>query len=236
MTDITIQAKDGTGDFYAYMAEPQTDQPAAAVIVIQEIFGVNGVMREITDSLAQSGYIAICPDLFWRQEPGIVLTDQTDAEWQRAFELFGGFDVDKGIEDLIASLDYARGLESCNGLVGDIGFCLGGKLAFLMAARSDADCSVSYYGVGLEELLDEAKNITHPLLMHIADQDKFSSDTAQAQIHAGLKDNELVSRFVYEGNDHAFARVGGEHYDTEAAQLANMRTSNFLATYLGQDA
>jgi carboxymethylenebutenolidase len=236
MSNIRINAADGSGDFFAYVAKPETDQPAPAVIVIQEIFGVNKVMRDTCDSIAQTGYIAICPDLFWRQEPGIDITDQTQVEWDKAFELFNGFDVDKGVDDLIATLSAVREMDDCNGLVGDIGFCLGGKLAYLMAARSDVDCSVSYYGVGIQDMLDEAKNINNPLLMHIASEDKFVPKDAQEQIHKGLESNEYISRHVYEGCDHAFARRGGEHFDQDAASLANMRTSDFLATYLGSEA
>lgn len=230
MTDVTIQTADG--DFYGYLAKPQTDTPAPGILVIQEIFGVNEGMRKICDSLASSGYMALCPDLFWRQEPGIQLTDKTDKEWERAFELFNGFDVDKGIEDLKASLSFLRGYEGCSGKAGSIGYCLGGKMAYLMATRSDADCNVAYYGVGLDELLDEAKNITKPLLMHIAEKDKFVPKEAREKIVSALNGNEFIDMHVYDGVDHAFARPDGQHYDENAATKANVRTADFLATHL----
>lgn len=226
-----IQAHDG-GAFMAYAAYPESNLPAPAVIVIQEIFGVNDVMRGICDNLARSGFIAICPDIFWRQEPGIQLTDKTEAEWQRAFELFKGFDVDLGVEDLKSTLSFIREDKNCTGKAGTIGYCLGGKLAYLMATRSDADCNVSYYGVGLDELLDESKNIEHHLLMHIAEKDKFVPMTAQEKILGALNRHKKVELHVYAGVDHAFAREGGEHYDKEAAHQANTRTSDFLATHL----
>ena len=235
MTSIHIQSSDNQGEFTAYVARPETDQTAPAIIVIQEIFGVNAVMRNICDHLAQNGYIAVCPDLFWRQEPGIDITDQTQAEWDKAFALFNGFDVDKGIDDLIATLNHTRTLQGCNGRVGNIGFCLGGKMSYLMSTRSDTDCSVSYYGVGIEGMLSEADTITKPFLMHIASEDQFVPKEAQDKIHQGLEHNTHITRHVYEGCDHAFARHGGEHYDEGAARLANMRTSDFLATHLGQD-
>ena len=157
MPDITIHAENGE-QFKAYIAMPKT-LPAPAVLVIQEIFGVNEVMRKKTDWIASQGYIAICPDLFWRIEPNIQITDQTDAEWQQAFGLFKAFDVDMGIQDLKSTLKAARDLPDCNGKVGCLGYCLGGKLAYLMATRTDIDASVGYHGVGLEELLEEADNI-----------------------------------------------------------------------------
>jgi carboxymethylenebutenolidase len=144
---ITITTADGS--FGAYLARP-SNTPAPAVVVIQEIFGVNQVMRDITDGLAAQGFLAVCPDLFWRIEPGIDITDQSEAEWKRAFELFNAFDVDTGVKDIQATIDEVRRRPDCNGSVGAVGFCLGGLLAFLTAARTDANASVSYYGVGIE--------------------------------------------------------------------------------------
>ena len=221
MPDITVNGPDG--DFSAYLALPAAT-PAPGIVVAQEIFGVNAVMRDICDWLAGEGYAACCPDVFWRIEPGIQLTDQTEADWARAFELFNLFDVDKGIVDLKATLASLRDHEACTGKAGAVGYCLGGKLAYLMATRSDADCSVSYYGVGLDELLGEAANITKPLLMHVASKDQFVPPEAQEKIKAGLSGHPQVALHVYEGQDHAFARVGGEHYDKAAADLANGRS------------
>ena len=225
MPDITIQGPDG--DFGAYLALP-ANTPAPGVVVAQEIFGVNQVMRDVCDWLAGEGFVACCPDIFWRIEPGIQLTDKTQEEWARAFELFGLFDVDKGIEDMKATLSQLRGHEACNGKVGSVGYCLGGKLAYLMATRSDADCNVGYYGVGLDELLGEAGNISAPLLLHMASKDQFVPPEAQEKIKAGLSGNPNVTLHVYEGQDHAFARVGGGHYDKASADLANSRSVECL--------
>jgi carboxymethylenebutenolidase len=231
MPDVSIDAIGG-GSFTGYLALPKGNK-GPGVVVIQEVFGVNQVMRQITDAIAAQGYVALCPDLFWRQEPGIQITDKTEAEWKKAFELYGGFDVDKGVSDLVSTLNHLRGRSECTGKVGTTGFCLGGKLAYLMAARSDADCNVSYYGVGLDELLGEAGNIRKPLLMHIAEKDRFVPPEAQAKVKAGLAGHAQVTIHSYPGVDHAFARVGGEHYDKAAADLANGRTSEFFKTHLG---
>lgn len=229
MPDITIEGPDGS--FGAYLAIP-AKTPAPGLVVAQEIFGVNQVMRDVCDWLASEGYLACCPDIFWRIEPGIQLTDKTEAEWARAFELFGLFDVDKGIEDLKATLAHLRGRAECTGKVGSIGYCLGGKLAFLMATRSDADCIVSYYGVGLDELLGEADNITKPLMLHIASEDQFVPPEAQAAIKARLAGHPQVVIHVHEGRNHAFARPGGEHYHKEAADFANGCSLAHLKEYL----
>jgi carboxymethylenebutenolidase len=226
----TIAGKDGT--FSAYVARPAKDQ-APAVVVIQEIFGVNQVMRDVTDGLAAQGYLAICPDLFWRIEPDIDITDKSEAEWKRAFELFNAFDVDAGVGDIAATIAHIRKDAGCNGKVGAVGYCLGGQLAFLTATRTDADASVSYYGVGLENRVAEAEKLTHPLLMHIAEEDQFVPKPAQAIILAALKDHPNIEVHTYPGCDHAFAREGGEHFDAAAAKLANGRTLQFFQKVLG---
>ena len=230
MSEITVTAGDG-GSFMAYVAEPDSGS-GPGVLVIQEIFGVNTVMRGICDDLAGQGYLAVCPDLFWRQEPGIQITDQSDQEWQQAFKLYQGFDEAKGVDDLKASLAALRDLDACAGQAGSIGYCLGGKLAYLMATRSDADCNVSYYGVGIDAGLDEAGNISKPLLMHIAEEDGFVDKAAQAKIHQSLAANPLITIYDYPGVDHAFARTEGVNWNQQAASLANGRTAAFLEQHL----
>jgi carboxymethylenebutenolidase len=231
---MTIPVADGSFD--AYVARPAgggTDAgPWPAVVVIQEIFGVNAVMREIADGLAGQGFLAVCPDLFWRIEPGIDITDQTDAEMKRAFELFGAFDVEAGMADIAATIDAVRERPDCTGKVGAVGFCLGGLLAYLTATRTDADASVSYYGVGIQDRLPEADKITRPLMLHIAERDKFVPPEAQALIRQSLKDHPQLTLHTYAGQDHAFARMGGEHYDAGAAQTAGERSLAFLREHL----
>lgn len=193
----TVTAADG-GHFSAYVAMPAT-LPAPGLVVIQEIFGVNQVMRDLTETYAEAGYVAICPDIFWRIEPGVDITDKSDAEWQKAFDLFGKFDVNAGVEDLKATQAHLRALDGCTGKVGSVGYCLGGKLAYLMATRSDADANVSFYGVGLDELLGEAVAIRHPYLSHIAEKDGFVPPEAQAKILPAFETHPLITAHVYAG-------------------------------------
>ena len=226
----TIQSNDGK-EFEAYLAVHASGK-GPGIVLLQEIFGVNKVMRDIADGYAEKGFTVICPDLFWRQEPGIQLTDQSEAEWARAFELYKGLDEAKAVADAAAAMTYLRQHTACTGKVGATGYCLGGKLAYLIAVRFDPDCSVGYYGVGIENALDEAANLKCPLMLHIAREDKFCPPEAQAKIHAALDTNPLVTIYDYEGQDHAFARVGGEHYNAEAAQLAKQRSLEFFQRYL----
>lgn len=233
MTEITIPNRDGD-TFQAYVAMPKVT-PAPTIIMIQEIFGVNQEMREKCDKMAEKGYIAVCPDLFWRLEPGVQLTDQTEEEWAKAFDLFGRFDIDKGIEDLRATHHVFKGHADSTGKVGCMGYCLGGKLAYLMATRSNIDLAIGYYGVEIDKFLDEADSIKSPLLLHIAEEDKFVDKEAQAKIIDGLKDNSLVTMHSYAGADHAFSRINGEHYDEQSAKLANDRSFEFIMENLKLD-
>lgn len=222
----TIKARDG--QFDAYVACPDGPGPFAGVVVLQEIFGVNAVVRGICDWLANEGYLAVAPDLFWRIERNIDITDQTDAEMARAFELFRIFDVDKGLPDIQATIDWLRKKPECTGRVASIGFCLGGLLSFLASTRTDADASVSYYAVGLEHRLDEIAHVKRPYLLHMAEQDGFVPPDAQAKIKAACASNPHIALFDYPGRDHAFARTGGKNYDRADAELAHDRTLAFL--------
>ncbi len=221
----TITTPDGS--FSAYVARPKADK-APAVVVIQEIFGVNGFVRDVADGLAGQGYLAIAPDLFWRIEPGVDITDQSEAEWKKAFELYNAFNVDTGVQDIQATIRAVRGDSGCTGKVGAVGFCLGGLLAYLTATRTDADASASYYGVGIENHLPEAEKLASPLLMHIAEEDQFVPKPAQEMILKALKDHPKVEIHTYPGRDHAFARVGGAHYHEADAKTAGGRTLGFF--------
>lgn len=225
--NMHITADDGH-TFDAYAVAPAGNNRRPAVIVLQEIFGVNHEMRRITEKYAQLGYHAVCPDLFSRLKPNIELTDKTDEEWQQAFEYMNRFDVDRGIKDVQACITQVRKLPGCNGRVGAVGFCLGGKLAFLTATRTDIDASVGYYGVALETLLDERESITAPLMLHFAELDGFSSRTAREQVFASLLTKPNVDLHLYHGVDHAFARQGGKNYKAQQAEIANERTAVFL--------
>lgn len=226
---ITIPGKDGS--FGGYLAAP-ANGTGPGIVVIQEIFGINDVMRQMADRLAADGFFALAPDLFWRLQPGIQLTDKTDAEWKEALDLMGRFDIGKGVEDIQASITTLRGLTGVGGKVGAVGYCLGGLLAYLTATRTDADASVGYYGVNLPKFLGEAGNIKAPLMLHIAENDSFSSLEAREQVMVGLMDNPLATLHVYDGVDHAFARPGGKNWNAQAAQTANARTDLFFREHL----
>ncbi len=226
----TLKSFDG-GEFDAYMALPASGY-GPGIVVLQEIFGVNEYMRTVCDWYASHGFVAICPDLFWRQEPGIQLTDRSEAEWQKAFSLYQGLDEAKAVEDSAAAVEFLRKHPAGNGRVGAVGFCLGGNLAWLLSVRFKPDCAVGYYGVSIEKTLGEANCLSSPLMLHIAGKDQYCPPDAQKEIHGALDANPLVTIHDYPDQDHAFGRPGGAHYDADAAELANLRTLEFFVRNL----
>ncbi len=227
---MTLKTLDGADSFSAYFARP-SGKPKAAIIVIQEIFGVNAGIRRKCDKLAEEGYLAIAPDLFFRLEPGIELNPDIEPEMDRAMELFGEYDPDMGVRDIEATIRWIR-TEAGVAKVGCVGYCLGGKMAYMTAARTDIDASVGYYGVMIDQMLDEAKAIAHPLLLHVPTADHFVDADAQKAMHEGLDDHPKVTLHDYEGLDHGFATEHGERRNEEGAQLADKRTREFFAANL----
>jgi carboxymethylenebutenolidase len=228
----TINIPTEGGEFSAFVARPAS-APASVVVVLQEIFGVNADIRQTCLELADRGFIAIAPDLFWRQERGVELNSWSEDEWKKGLALYTAYDRDTGVRDVLATMRGAQRLEGASGKVGVMGFCLGGLLTYLTAARHTMDAAVAYHGGDTESYLGEARAITAPLLMHLAEEDEFISKDAQARIKAALADVPSAKIYSYPGCNHAFARHTGTHYDAQAAALANGRTWAFLAEHLG---
>lgn len=227
MIEIETFAKDGR--FSAYSALPEG--PAkGAIVVIQEIFGVNEGIRRKCDDWAKQGYAAFAPDLFWRLKPGIELDADVPEQFQEALEWMGKFDQDLGVSDIEATIRHARAVTG--GKVGAVGYCLGGRLAFIAACRTDGDAFVGYYGVGIDGLISESHAIGKPVLLHIPTADHFVSPDAQKAMHEGLADNRHVTLYDYEGLDHGFAAEMGKRRHEEGAQLADSRTAAFFAEAL----
>lgn len=220
------------GEFGCYVAWPQTLGLHPVIIVLQEIFGVNEGIRSIADGYAAKGYIAVAPDLFWRMVPALELSEASEGDWARAFALYQAFDLDKGVRDIAAVAAAVRALPGASGKVGVTGYCLGGLMTFLAAARTDGDAFAAYYGGGTDAFLGEVADIRAPLLYHLAEADEFIGPDAQANIRAAFAGKDNIELFSYPGCNHAFARPGGKHYDDAAAQLANSRTDAFFARTL----
>jgi carboxymethylenebutenolidase len=227
---IEITAADG-GTFSGYLAVPEGGS-GPGLILGQEIFGINKTMRETADSFAEEGYVVLAPDLFWRLEPGIEL-GYGEADFQKAFGYFERFDVDQAIDDIGASITALQALDECTGGVGFMGFCLGGKLAFLTAARQDVAVAISFYGVGLPDLMGEAADISCPIVFHCAELDKFCPPEAYEAIRDGMKNVEGAEIYLYPGADHGFYNNDRDIFDKSSASMAHSRTLAALRRALG---
>ena len=226
MTDhITVKGHDGT--FAAYIARPKTP-PAPAVVVLQELFGVNADIRKHCDELAAQGFLAVAPDLFWRQEPSVDLNVTSEADWQHGLRLYQAYDRDAGARDAKDTVDAVAKLPGCTGKVAVLGYCLGALMVFLTAVRHGVDAAVAYHGGDTEKYLGEIDGLHAPMLMHLAEEDEFISKAAQAEIKAALAKKPSATVYSYPSQHHAFSRHNGAHYNAAAAALANGRTREFL--------
>lgn len=222
---------DGKGAIPLYVAEP-AGNPRGAIIVIQEIFGVNPGIRQKTADWAAKGYLAVAPDVFWRQAPGVELNPDVPEEFQTGVGYMMKHDFDLGIQDVEAVIHWIRRDQDV-AKVGLVGFCMGGKVAYMAAARTDVDASVGYYGVGIDQMLNESRAIAKPLLLHVPTGDHFVPAEAQKAIHEGLNGNAHVTLHNYAGLDHGFADTFGERRDEAGATLADQRTEEFFAANVG---
>ena len=223
------------GDMNAYVAAPAT-APKAAILVVPEIFGLNEGIRRKCDGWAEHGYLAVAIDIFWRFAPGVELNPDIEAELNEAFGYFQQYNPDDGVVDIETAIKAIRAGEG--GLpavarVGLVGYCLGGRLAYMAATRTDVDCAVGYYGVMIETMLNEAHAIANPLMLHIPTADHFVGPEAQAAIHAALDAHPKVTLHDYQGLDHGFAAEMGNRRHEEGADLADGRTAAFFAQHLG---
>lgn len=237
MSGRYISIKNKEGHSFSAWLSPSVEGKGPGVVLCQEIFGVNRTMRETADQLAEEGYTVLVPDLYWRAEPNIEL-DYDEAGFQRAFDLYQNYDEDLGVEDIESTLLAFSGVEECDTTLGFgvVGYCLGGKLAYLAACRLErVACAVGYYGVGIEKALGESDNLKGRLVLHIAEQDAFCPPTARDAICQKLLSQRHVETYVYPGVDHAFARLNGEHFHKPSALLAGERTVAALRRTIGPD-
>ena len=219
------------GTFRGYLALPASGK-GPGIVLCQEIFGINAYIREVADYYAEEGYVVLAPDLFWLLEKDVDL-GYSEAEWKKAFDLLQRMDVDKAMEDVTAAVRTLRTRVEVSGKVGALGFCLGGRLAYLAAARSGVDCAVGYYGVTIEKYLNEAARIKVPMVLHFASEDKYAPPEAVEKIRNAFSGRKDVEIYSYPGVDHAFARTGGMHYDRPASMMAHSRSIALFRKVMG---
>jgi carboxymethylenebutenolidase len=226
-----IDAPDGTGSFTAHVALPEGGR-GPGVVVLHEIFGVNDYVTATCRRLAGLGYVALAPDLFWRIAPGLTLGHDEEG-LTKAMENVQRFDAATAVLDAAAAVEHLRSLPEVEGGVGVLGFCLGGTLAYLVAAASEPDAAVSYYGSGVPDALDQAVQIECPTLVHFGDDDAFIPREQIDAVVAGLDAHPGIEVIVHEGAGHAFDNhLAPGFHQPDAAEAAWQRTKAFLAEAL----
>jgi carboxymethylenebutenolidase len=219
--EITLTASDG-GRFAAYLALPAR-LPAPALVVLPEVFNSNPHIRSVADGYAADGFIALSPDVFWRQEAANYLP-YTDEGRAKARALWARLDTDQFARDLGDMVAALRARPDCTGKLGVMGFCLGGKFAYLASTRLPIEAATSYYGVQIDQHLDEAGRRTCPLLMHFASDDPHVPPETVEAIHKRMAGSPGVAIHVYLGTEHGFNRKGYPPYNEKAAAEARART------------
>jgi carboxymethylenebutenolidase len=228
---IDIATFDGAQHVPAYCAVPE-DAPKAAIIVVQEIFGLTAGIRRKADDWAALGYLAIAPEMFWRFAPGLDVDPDIPEQLDRAIALRSRFDFNEAIADIEAAIRHARTAIGTGGKVGVVGFCWGGSVAYLAATRTDADASVGYYGRHIADHLNEAHAIARPLLLHFGADDPSIPADMRASVRAALGANARVTIREYPQAGHGFATTFGKRRHDDAAQQADAHTREFFAQHL----
>jgi carboxymethylenebutenolidase len=231
MRTENVKVKLRDGEMGAHVAYPDRT-PAGAIIAIMEIWGVNDTMRAHAREFAAAGFICLVPDLFWRQEPGVELSDRNPDHVQKAFDLYYDFDYDLGVRDMEDTMAHLRTIPGGNGKVGSVGYCLGGKLCYLMCCRTGIDCAVAYYGTYIEHSIREAKHLHRPFMLHMAMKDRWVQAEVNELLERRLSPNPLVTIHKYPDADHAFARHGGRTYRKAEADRALELSVGFFRKHL----
>ena len=223
---VDLPSEDG-GSFKGYLSIPPTGR-GPGVLLIQEIFGVNAHIQAVADQYAMDGFTVLAPDIFWRLEPGVQLGYQ-DSDFGKGIALMRKADFPQAVRDLAMALKMLRGLPYCTGKVASLGYCMGGKLSFHLAAATDVDAAVCYYGGGIHTALDQAAMISAPILFHFAANDGFIPPEAVAAVRDTFADRPGASIHIYDGVDHGFNCWDRGMYDQRASAIARAHTLHFLA-------
>ncbi len=224
-----IKIRNADGEYEAYLSLPPGGS-GPGLLLFQEIFGVNEHIRAVADQYALDGFVVLVPDVFWRDAPRVEL-DYTGADRDRAMALVTALDKAAAGRDMFSSLAALRARPEVRGKVGAIGYCMGGRFAYLMAAYSDVDAAVAYYGGGIQGQLDVAANIKCPTQFHYGALDKNIPPEAVDSVRQAMagKDAEI---FVYADADHGFNCWARAMYHAPSAAMAHARTLGFLARHL----
>jgi carboxymethylenebutenolidase len=226
---VTTQWIDIAPGFAGYLALPPGGR-GPGLVLWQEIFGVNEHIRAVAEQYALDGFVVLAPDTFWRQAPRVEL-GYTGADRDRAVALMQAYAAPEALADIGAAVQALRARPEVNGGVGTLGYCMGGRLAFLAAATTDVDAAVAYYGGGIHTQLDRAPGIRCPVQFHYAAHDDHIPLDAVEQVRVAMH-GKGAEVHVYPGAMHGFNCWARASYHAPSAALAHGRSVAFLARCL----
>jgi carboxymethylenebutenolidase len=230
VTSRWIDIPADSDSFQGYLALPKTGK-GPGVIILQEIFGVNAHIRSVADQYAADGYVALAPDVFWRTQPRVELGYE-GADREKAMELLQKTDLANAVADVGAAASALRALPELGGQVAAIGYCFGGRLAYLAAAEGTIDLGVAYYGGGIQNQLDRADSIKVPMQFHYGELDAHIPVAAVGEVRERFAGRNDVEVHVYPNADHGFNCGDRASYNARASALAHGRTLTFLGEHL----
>ncbi|MEL0081931.1 MAG: dienelactone hydrolase family protein [Gammaproteobacteria bacterium] len=223
-----IEITAGGEKFSAYCAGSPGDS-RAGLVVIQEIFGVNSHIRDVCDRFAAQGYLALAPDIFHRQQANIEL-GYDEADIGVGFGLKQGLNEAEVVADLAAALQWLR--DQGMARVGVVGFCMGGLYTYLSAARLDPDAAVAYYGGGIGDHLDQAADISCPIMFHFGELDTHIPPEVVENVTQAVSARADASVYTYPA-EHGFNCDQRPSFDQPSAELAWQRTLALFEQTLG---
>ena len=228
-----IQVPAGSQSFRAYLATPDLPNPRPGVLVVQEIFGVNSHIRSVADRVAEAGYVALAPDLFWRAQKDFEV-GYTPDDIAKGREVRGKMDMEQVMTDMKSTADVLKARPETKGQkMGVMGFCWGGLLTYMSACRFQPDAASAYYGGGIPPFLKEADKITKPIMFHFGELDKGIPMSDVEQVQAAVRSKKDATVFVYPGADHGFHCDQRGSYHAPSAAKAWGRTMEFFGKTLG---
>jgi carboxymethylenebutenolidase len=255
-----IIAEEDGKEFRAHIEYPPNGAKGPGLILLHEVYGVNDSLKEVARDYARKGFVVMCPNMYWRlnpdasyrpQSPNEELTDDLKRQREESYALMEGMDYNLVGPDMQTAIDYLRNDPACTGKVGAMGVCLGGRCAFLAAAETDLDAGVALYATRFKGDLPKAPDVSKPFIFIVPGRDPYVTEeektglvgiASSSQFHvpgklssppvANPAGNPNIATHVFPFQDHAFARVGGLHYDATCAGLAHSLATDLLKSAL----
>lgn len=212
-------------------AESADSNTAPAIVLVQEIFGINDALKAKAKQWSEQGYNVLCPDLFWRFEPGVTLDPTIPEQFEKGVGFMQKMQLDETLADLEATRAKLAELIG-HERIAAVGYCLGGRLVVEMAGEAKLKCAVSFYGVSLETVLPALPADAAVSFLHIAELDSYVPEDVRKVIINEVEGRDGWGYELYEGCDHAFARPNGAHFVADATAKAEQLSLAFMQRHL----